>query len=253
MSRDRELNYAVARRAHAAGWEALIVTVDTGFNPGGTRENWKRTGFDQPFAFTPRTIFDIACHPRWLANVIGRYLTGTGFPRHVNYPDGYQDSILAGAERRKAPRAINPTWDDLSRLREVWPGTLIVKGVLRAEDAVAAVEHGADGIVVSNHGGRCMDSAQATIDALPDIAREVGHRTTILLDSGVRRGADIVKALALGAKAVMSGRCTLYGVASGGQAGAEHALALIENEYKLTMGYVGCTSPADVGPDTIAN
>ena len=252
MSQDRELNYGVARRAHAAGWEALIVTVDTGFQPGGTRENWKRTGFDQPFAFTPRTVFDIACHPGWLNRVILRYMRTSGFPRHQNYPEGYQESILAGAGKRKAKRAENPTWDDIARLREVWPGALIVKGILRAEDAVAAVDHGADGVVVSNHGGRCMDSAISTIEALPAVAAAVGHRATVLLDSGVRRGADIVKALALGAKAVMSGRCTLYGVAAAGQAGAEHALALLENEYRLTMGYAGCLRPEDVTPDVIA-
>jgi (S)-mandelate dehydrogenase len=252
MSRDRELNYGVARRAAKAGFEALVVTVDTGFSPGGTRENWKRTGFDQPFEFTHQTVLDLACHPGWLWRVIGRYMMTTGFPRHVNYPEGYQESVLPQPGRKKAPRALDPTWDDVSRLREVWPGILIVKGILRVEDAVSAIEHGADGIVVSNHGGRTMDSAIATIDALPEIAAAVGNRTTILLDSGVRRGADVVKALALGAKAVMAGRPTLYGVAAAGEAGAAHALKLIEAEYKLTMGYVGCRTPDEVGPEVIA-
>ncbi len=253
MSRERELNYGVARRAHRAGFEALVVTVDSGFNPGGTRENWRRTGFDQPFAFTPRTVLDIACHPGWLARVILRYMRTSGFPRHVNYPEGFQESVLPAKGRTKAPRVLDQSWDDIARLRDVWPGILIVKGILRVEDAIAAVERGADGIVVSNHGGRCMDVAPASIDALPEIAAAVGHRTTVLLDSGVRRGADIVKALALGAKAVMSGRSTLYGVAAAGQAGAEHALKLIENEYRLTMGYVGCPTPADVTADIIAH
>jgi isopentenyl diphosphate isomerase/L-lactate dehydrogenase-like FMN-dependent dehydrogenase len=252
MSKDRELNYGVARRAHNAGWEALMVTVDTGFSPGGTRENWRRTGFDHPFQFSPKTVFDLACHPGWLTRVILRYMTTTGFPRHENYPEGYQTSILPRAGDKKAKRADDPTWDDVARLRDVWPGKLIVKGILSAEDADQAVTHGADGIVVSNHGGRCLDSAIATIDALPKVAAEVGGKTTILLDSGIRRGADIVKALALGADAVMSGRCTLYGVAAGGQAGAEHALKLLENEYKLTMGYVGCRTPDEVGPHVIA-
>ena len=255
MSKDRELNYGVARRAHNAGWEALIVTVDTGFQPGGTRENWQRTGFDQPFSLTPRTVFDLACHPGWLTSVILKYTMTTGFPRHQNYPEGYQEPIVpwGGGMKKKAKRADDPTWDDIARLREVWPGVLIVKGILRPDDAVAAVDHGADGVVVSNHGGRCMDSAVSTIEALPAIAAAVGDRATVLLDSGVRRGADIVKALALGAKAVMAGRPTLYGVAAAGQAGAERALELIENEYRLTMGYVGCRTPAEASPEIIAS
>ena len=252
MSRERELNYSVARRAHKAGYEALVVTVDTGFSPGGTRENWQRTGFDNPFKLSRKSVVDLALHPGWLTRVILPYVLNTGFPRHENYPEGYRDSILPTPGKKKAARADDVTWDDVARLRDVWPGILIVKGILRVEDAVQAVAHGADGIVVSNHGGRCMDSAIATIDALPPIAAEVGGRTTVLLDSGVRRGADIVKALALGAKAVMSGRCTLYGVSAFGQAGAEHALKLIEKEYQLTMGYAGCRSPDEVGPDVIA-
>ena len=253
MSGERELNYGVARRAHRAGFEALVVTVDSGFNPGGTRENWKRTGFDKPFELSPRTMLDLACHPGWLSRVILRYARTSGFPRHVNYPEGFQESVLAGKEKRKAKRVLDQTWDDIGRLRDSWPGILIVKGILRAEDAVQAVDHGADGIVVSNHGGRCMDTAVASINALPDVAAAVGHRTTVLLDGGVRRGADIVKALALGAKAVMSGRSTLYGVAAAGQMGAEHALKLIENEYRLTMGYVGCRTPDEVTADVIAH
>ena len=254
MSQDRELNYSVVRRAQSAGWEALIVTVDSGFQPGGTRENWKRTGFDQPFQLTPRTVLDLACHPGWLRRVILRYVLDTGFPRHENYPEGYQETIVPGfgKAKKKAKRAEDTTWDDIARLREVWKGPLIVKGILRPEDAEAAVDHGADGVVVSNHGGRCMDSAMPTIEALPAVAAAVGDRCTVLLDSGVRRGADIVKALALGAKAVMSGRCTLYGVAAAGQMGAEHALKLLENEYRLTMGYVGCRSPDEVRPDILA-
>jgi isopentenyl diphosphate isomerase/L-lactate dehydrogenase-like FMN-dependent dehydrogenase len=114
-----------------------------------------------------------------------------------------------------------------------------------------AVKHGADGIVISNHGGRALDSARPTIDALPDIAAAVGHKTTVMLDSGVRRGADIAKAVALGAKTVLVGRATLYGVGAGGQAGAERAIGILRNEFEKTMGYIGCRTVAELNPDTV--
>jgi isopentenyl diphosphate isomerase/L-lactate dehydrogenase-like FMN-dependent dehydrogenase len=144
------------------------------------------------------------------------------------------------------------TWRDVAKLREFWPRTLIVKGILSPEDAICAVEAGADGIVVSNHGGRAMDSAIATIDALPDIVEAVGNRTTVLFDSGIRRGSDIIKALALGAKAALIGRATLYGVAVAGQEGAEKALELLRSEVEKNMAYLGCRTVAEIGPDIFA-
>jgi isopentenyl diphosphate isomerase/L-lactate dehydrogenase-like FMN-dependent dehydrogenase len=131
----------------------------------------------------------------------------------------------------------------------MWPGILMLKGINRPDDAVKAVEYGIDGLVVSNHGGRNMDSAAATIDVLPDIAEAVANRATIILDSGVRRGSDIAKALALGAKAVLTGRATLYGTAVGGEAGALRAITLLRNELDKTMAYTGCNSVEDLTPD----
>jgi len=175
-------------------------------------------------------------------------------PRHTNYPEGHQRSIFARMGATKvlhAMRSLNATWEDVKWLRDAWPGPLIIKGIQHADDALRAIDGGAQGIVVSNHGGRLMDASVATLDVLPEIAAAVDGKATILLDSGVRRGSDIVKALALGADAVMFGRPTIFGVAAGGQAGGEHALKLLSREYMQTLGFVGCRSAAEVGPEVI--
>jgi isopentenyl diphosphate isomerase/L-lactate dehydrogenase-like FMN-dependent dehydrogenase len=250
MWHKRELSYELVKRAQDAGYEALVLTVD--FALGANREHNQRNGFSMPFRPSPRNMADLMMHPGWLQRVLFRYMATTGMPRHQNYPKEYQIRITGDASSKKDLRAHSMNWDDVDRLRQMWPGTLILKGILRPDDAVRAVERGADGIVVSNHGGRNMDSAIASIDVLPEIVAAVGDRTTVMLDSGIRRGSDIVKALALGAKAVLIGRATLYGIMVGGQAGAERALAILENELRRTMAYVGCRSIAEIGPDVLA-
>lgn len=249
MWQEESLSYQLIQRAKDAGFEALVVTVD--FALGNNREYNQRNGFHIPFKVSPTSVLDVLRHPRWLMSVLGRYLMGHGMPRHENYPAIYQHRIAFGSGQAKPARHSRMTWEDIDRLREFWPGKLIIKGILTAEDAQLAVEHGADGIVVSNHGGRNLDSSVASIDALPEIVAAVGGRTTVLFDSGIRRGSDIVKALALGADSVLVGRATLYGVAAGGQAGAERALNILRSEIRKTMGYAGCTSIADLGPDLI--
>ncbi len=144
---------------------------------------------------------------------------------------------------------IRSAWDDIAKFRDIWPGVLMLKGVNRPDDAIKALSYGVDGIVVSNHGGRNMDSAAATLDVLPEIAEAVGDKMTLILDSGVRRGSDIVKALALGAKAVLTGRATLYGTAVGGEAGALKAISILKNEADKTMAYTGCRSVDEVSSD----
>ena len=150
---------------------------------------------------------------------------------------------------RDAMRADSLAWDDIAKFRDIWPGVLMLKGVNRSDDAIKALSYGVDGIVVSNHGGRNMDSAAATLDVLPEIAEAVGDRMTLILDSGVRRGSDIVKALALGAKAVLTGRATLYGTAAGGEAGALKAINILKNEADKTMAYTGCRTVDEVSSD----
>ena len=251
MWRDRALSYELVGRARDAGYEALILTVDTPVGPN--REYNLRNGFSVPFNPSIRSTWDLACHPGWLVNTLGKYLRTTGMPRHENYPAQFQRSITSDPKTKLAMKNDSMSWADIPRLRDIWPGTLMIKGVLRAEDAVRAVEHGADAIIVSNHGGRNMDSSMAPIDALPEIAAAVAGRCTVLLDSGVRRGSDIVKAVARGADAVLVGRPVLYGIATAGEAGALHAIELLRNELDKTMAFTGCNTMADLRPDHVAS
>ena len=143
------------------------------------------------------------------------------------------------------------SWDDVDRLRDIFPGKLLIKGIMRVDDALKAIEHGVDGIVISNHGGRNMDSAPPTISILPGIVKAVDGRMTIIIDSGVRRGSDIVKCLALGANAVLAGRATLYGTAAGGEHGAAKAINILKDEMKRTMAYVGTQRVKDINEGVI--
>jgi L-lactate dehydrogenase (cytochrome)/(S)-mandelate dehydrogenase len=148
-----------------------------------------------------------------------------------------------------SPVRAKQTWADLARLRRMWPHALVVKGIVSPGDAVRAVEHGADGIILSNHGGRQLERAPAPIDVLPLVKAAVGGRIEIMLDGGIRRGSDIVTALCLGARFVFIGRAALYGLAAGGQAGASRVIALLREEIDVTLGQVGCTAVDQLDPD----
>ncbi len=245
--KDRELSYQLIDRAHRNGFEALMVTTDTIVRPN--REYNARNGFMLPFHATPRFMADVAMRPEWVARVLLKYLTTIGLPRSENYPDPYRRPVTQDPSTREFMRQDSLCWDDIARFREKWPGILMLKGINRTDDALKAIEYGVDGLIVSNHGGRNMDSAVATIDVLPGIAEAVGNRATVLLDSGVRRGADIAKAVALGAKAVLCGRATLYGAAVGGEAGTAHAINIIRSELDKTMAYTGCRSIEEITTD----
>jgi len=238
---DRQLTYDIVKRAELAGYEALVVTVDV--NLGVNREFNLRNGYGNPFKPGYRTIRDILLRPEWMTRVLFRYLATTGMPKQANIPPvpkHTHGAVLRGKDS-------TTTWEDIARLRERWPGKLVVKGVLRAEDAARAVQLGVDGIVVSSHGGRNFDSAPASIDALPAIAQEVGGKSTIILDSGIRRGSDMAKAYVRGADAVLFGRAALWGVAAGGSVGVDRALELLQREYELTLGHLGCRSIRELG------
>ena len=163
-------------------------------------------------------------HPRWLAGVMGRYVLGGGIPSQANLPTRLRAKITKSAPPGALFKQDDLDWDAVKILRDRWPGKFVLKGILHPEDAETALALGADGVVVSNHGGRALDSSVATVDALPDIVATVGGRMTVLLDSGVRRGSDVVKAVALGADAVLVGRVPLYGLAAAGEAGVSRAL-----------------------------
>ena len=247
MWREKELSYELVRRAQRAGFEELIWTVDIGH--GANREHNARNGFATPYQLNWRSMVDVLQHPEWLMTVLGRYLATSGMPTHENYPAKYQAKITGKAHAVKAMRADQVSWEDVDRLRDIWPGKLIIKGILHPDDATQAIAHGVDGLVVSNHGGRNMDSADATLDVLPEIVAAVDGKATVIVDSGIRRGSDIIKCLGLGADLVLSGRATLYGTAVAGQAGAEKALSILKDEMRRTLAYLGKQRVSELGPD----
>ena len=180
-------------------------------------------------------------HPRWLFGVWLRYLLEGGLPLYENYPPEVKARIKAAPMGRamKLNDALN--WDDIREMRKLWPGTLMIKGVLHPDDARQAADCGVDGVIVSNHGGRVIDGALAPIEVLPQMLDAVGKRMTVIVDSGYRRGSDIVKAMALGAHAVLVGRATLYGTAAAGEAGAARALTILREEIDRVLALVGVT------------
>jgi (S)-mandelate dehydrogenase len=247
---DRALSHAAVERARAAGCEVLMVTVDIPVPPN--REFNLRNGFGTPFRIGPKNLADLLAHPRWLAGVMGRYALGGGMPRQANLPARLRTSVTKSAPIGAAFKGDNLTWEELRSLRARWPGIFLLKGVLRADDACRAVEIGADGVIVSNHGGRSLDGSLPAFTALPAIVDAIGDRATVLLDSGVQRGSDIVRALAAGAKAVLVGRAPLYGLAAGGEAGVARALDLLAQEFRTTMALTGSRSVAEVTGDLLA-
>lgn len=249
MWRDREMSYRIVERAKAAGFETLVLTVDAIVAPN--REFHARNGFTIPMTLSARNLFDLASHPRWLLGVAGRYWRNGGLPRPQNYTPDRTTNPPVRPLGQSIDKNESLTWNDVRALRDKWRGTLIVKGILHPEDAVNAVDAGADGIVVSNHGALGCDAAMASIDALPAIADAAGSRATVLIDSGFRRGTDIVKALALGAKAVLVGRATLYGTAAGGEAGAARAIDILRQEIDRTLAQLGCRHVAELGRDHV--
>jgi len=241
------------RRAWQSGYRALFVTVDVPVL--GNREGERRRGYtssgslNRSLTLTPGEALDVARHPRWL---LDHYRYGRGSMRNLLPTAGVQatfDSIEI--LHREIDRA-RFAWADLEWIREHWPGSVYVKGLLDPDDAQRAVSIGCEGVVVSNHGGRQLDGAQATLEALPAVVDAVGDRLQVLLDGGIRRGADIAKAVALGARACMIGRPYLYGLAVGGQDGVARTIRILTAELRRTMALMGCTRMDQLGPDSIA-
>lgn len=245
--KDRQIARDLIARAEAAGYEALVFTSDA--NVFGHRE-WDKRNYRGPGKLALRNLLDVALHPRWIFDVV----VPSGFPRFENIAEYFPpDARSAAAGVTVLPRWFQPniTWQDVAWIRELWPRKLLVKGVLSAADAVRAAEAGADGIVLTNHGGRQLDTCISPLETLSEVARAVGDRLSLIVDSGFRRGTDVVKAIALGADAVMIGRPALYGVAAGGEAGARHALSILAAEIDRVLGQLGCRSLADVGPQML--
>jgi (S)-mandelate dehydrogenase len=242
--RERPVTAAIMRRALEAGFECAVLTSD--FPVAGKRERDIRTGLLPEQRFTLATKLDMLMHPRWVATV------GARRPRFVNVERELGPGCNVNAFVGHGMFDPSFCWDDLKRFRELWPRKLLLKGVLRADDAERAIAAGVDGIVLSNHGGRQLDSAISAIDALPEVARAVGGRVSILVDGGVRRGSDIAKAVALGAEGVLLGRAPVYGLAAGGEAGAAHAIAILADELDRTLALTGCPDIAAISADLVA-
>jgi len=239
---DRELVYDMLARARAAGHEALVLTVDVAV--AGVRERDVRNGFNVPPRLTLRALGQGIMRPRWSAAFMSQPLMSPG---NIPYEGG------AASHAAYVNRQFDPTvtWDDLAMLREHWQGPIVIKGIMRADDALLAVEHGVDAIIVSNHGGRQLDHAQSTIEALPAIAEAVDGRAEIYLDSGVRRGTDIIKALALGARAVLVGRPLVYGLGAAGEPGVRRAFELLRGELATALALAGYPRVSELGLDAV--
>ena len=240
---ERPITDGIMQRALGAGFECVVLTSD--FPVAGKRERDLRTGLLPQQKFTLATRLDMLMHPRWLATVATRR------PRFVNVerelgPGGNVNTFVGHG-------MFDPTfnWDDLKRFRDRWPRKLLLKGVLRADDAERALAAGVDGLVISNHGGRQLDGAISGLEALPEIARAVDGRLSLLVDGGVRRGSDIAKAVALGAEGVLLGRAPVYGLAAGGEAGAARALAILADEFDRTLALTGCVDVVSLRRDIV--
>jgi (S)-mandelate dehydrogenase len=253
-AKDGNISDALIGRARDAGLGALVLTVDVPVHP--KRERNYRNGFArvrgggvlEALKLKPSIIAEALTHPAWVID----YVRHGGTPTLGNWaphatPGASRAEIIAFG-RGQTPAAAQ-TWRDLERYRRLFPRALVVKGILNPADALRAAEIGVDGIIVSNHGGRQLDRAPASLEALPAIHQAVGDKMTIMLDSGVRRGADILIALCLGARFVFSGRPNLYGAVAGGVPGVKKAIDIFRNEIDLVMGQIGCPSLDRLGPD----
>jgi (S)-mandelate dehydrogenase len=240
---ERPVTDAIIKRTLDAGYEALVITSD--FPIAGKREKDLRSGLLPSQNFKLSTKLDILMHPRWVASV------ATNKPRFVNVErelgSGREVNSFVGHNMFNA--GLN--WNDIEHFRDLWPGKLLIKGILRGDDATRAISLGADGVVLSNHGGRQLDSCISAMEALPEVVDAIGGKASIIVDGGVRRGSDIAKAVAMGAEAVILGRAPLYGLAAGGAAGASKALEILQDEFDRTLALTGCASVADLGPELL--
>lgn len=237
--KNRARTFALLDRAAGAGADTLVLTVDTAVSP--KREYNQRNGFGIPLKPSVRAGIDVLCHPRWFADVFLRTLRTTGMPTYAHYPDEFRTALGRAVVGDEISLATDVSWKDVAALRAHWKGRLILKGILRASDATRAIAHGVDGIVVSNHGARNLDCAPHPAHVLPAIVAAAGGRLTVLADSGVRRGSDIAKYLALGADGVLVGRAPLYGLAAAGTPGASRVIELLRAELDTTMALLGVT------------
>jgi L-lactate dehydrogenase (cytochrome) len=237
MWKDRDRSMALVKRAAAAGFDTLLVTVDVPV--AGARLRDTRNGMSIPPALTLRTVLDAVPHPRWWFDLL------TTEPLSFASLDRWPGTVAEYLDTMFDPTV---TFDDLAWIKTQWPNKLVVKGIQTLEDAKSVVDLGADGIVLSNHGGRQLDRAPVPFHLLPRVARELGGHTEILLDTGIMSGADIVAAVALGARFTLIGRAYLYGLMAGGEPGVDRAIEILAEQTGRTMRLLGVTSLAELSP-----
>lgn len=235
-------------RAKSAGYSVMVVTVDVPIT--GARERDLRNGMTVPPQPTLKNLFDLLAHPRWLANLA--FGPRISFANLAEQSGVGKKGVLSLARHHE--KLVNPghTWDDLRWMRDLWPGKVFLKGVTNAEDAELAMQAGCDGVIVSNHGGRQIDQVPGTLQVLPGIVQAVSGRADVLLDGGVRRGSDVVKALSLGAKAVLVGRPWLYGLAAAGERGVSRVLEIFAEEIDCTLALLGIADVRRLSTDNIS-
>jgi L-lactate dehydrogenase (cytochrome) len=251
--RDRGLLKDMVERSRASGYEALVITVDTAVL--GRRERDVRRGFEMPPRLGIGTLIDGAVHPGWTwAFVRGEPIVfanvATSAGATAGGPGDGRDPVSLSAYVN-AQFDPNLSWDDVDWFRSMWDGPIVVKGIQCVADAVLAAERGVDAVALSNHGGRQLDSAPAPVDLVAPVVDAVGDRTEVICDGGVRRGSDIVKAVALGAKACMAGRAYLYGLGAAGERGVDRVLAMLLADVRRTMALCGASSIADLTPELV--
>lgn len=237
-----EIEKDLLQRAAGAGIETLVVTVDVPLH--AKRERNMRSGWVRPYKPTPAVIAESLRHPAWVAAYLRHGLPVMGNFRPYA-PAGIGARDLTAFYASQVP--TRHQWGLVERLRELWRGNLVLKGVLAAEDARQAAALGVDGLIVSNHGGRQLDRTVAAIDALPEIVAAAGQQLTVMFDSGIRRGSDVAVALSLGAKMCFVGRAAAYGLAANGEAGARRAVEILRSELELTLGQIGCPKASELG------
>lgn len=243
---DVKLRMAFVERIKSVGFDTLLVTVDG--SVGANREHDRRSGYSMPLRYSPKLIAQILANPGWCLRVLApQYLKRGAFSK-ANYPPEIASKLTDKPSDHELTKPDTQCWDDIKRIRDIWPGHMLVKGLQSWEDVVLAADNGMDGVVLSNHGGRYLDSAPAPLQVVPEVRRAVGDRLKIIIDSGARRGSDLVKAIAMGADMVMSGRPTLYGCAAAGEAGAYRALEIFQTEMDRVMAQIGMNRVDEIGP-----
>ena len=235
-------------RVAAAGYDTFVVTADVPVPPN--RENNIRNGFQVPLAITPRVAWDTVSHPHWLFGTWARTVMNYGMPHFENMDAQRGPPVLAKNLMRNIGKRDQLAWKHVELIRKRWKGKLVVKGLIAPADARIARDSGVDGVIVSNHGGRQLDGTVSSLRTLPEFAADAGAMT-VMLDGGIRRGTDVLKALALGAKFVFVGRPLLYAAVIGGEAGVQRALTLLRDEIDRDMALLGIRSIGEISSDLV--